>query len=71
MMAKDLNVFDKAYGLLINGKSTNGSKGKPSLHIILQQSAAGHFYRCEQRRCRCRRGRRARSLENLAPHHRI
>ena len=27
-MAKDLNVFDKAYGLLINGEWTNGSKGE-------------------------------------------
>ena len=27
-MAKDLNVFDKAYGLLINGEWTNGAKGE-------------------------------------------
>ncbi|AHG78958.1 Aldehyde dehydrogenase [Mannheimia varigena USDA-ARS-USMARC-1388] len=27
-MAKDLNVFDKHYGLLINGKWTDGSKGE-------------------------------------------
>ena len=27
-MAKDLNVFNKAYGLLINGEWTNGSKGE-------------------------------------------
>ena len=27
-MAKDLNVFDKEYGLLINGKWTKGSEGK-------------------------------------------
>ena len=27
-MAKDLNVFDKEYGLLINGEWTKGSEGK-------------------------------------------
>ncbi len=27
-MSKNLNVFDKAYGLLINGEWTNGSKGE-------------------------------------------
>ena len=26
-MTKDLNVFDKHYGLLINGEWTNGSEG--------------------------------------------
>ena len=33
-MAKDLNVFDKEYGLLINGEWTKGSEGK--LFILLQ-----------------------------------
>ena len=27
-MAKNLNVFDKEYGLLINGEWTKGSKGE-------------------------------------------
>ena len=27
-MAKNLNVFDKEYGLLINGEWTTGSKGE-------------------------------------------
>ena len=53
-MAKDLNVFDKEYGLLINGEWTKGSEGKLlSSYNPANGDELAKFTDATDARCRC------------------